>query len=264
MDALLHFDGISHVIESDLILRPADNVPKEEHDLYEQWKFDNKSMTHLLIGFISTDLVKQFEQLTTTKDIYDCVTEKYDQTSKSHLVEAFSTYVNYKMPEGTSIRDHNDQMSVKYSNLVALRKELDQDFQVMYLLMSFPSLWENVPQTLILQKGVTLSEIEANLIAEGQRQATRSVTLVNYALIARTRKNDGALTVNMKNKKKFKGNQTHKGPKNGVCFNCEELGHFSSRCKKRKGESSGQGKETKEHNRLENPQVRARGGHFPL
>lgn len=108
MDALLHSDGISHVIESDLILKPANNGPKEERDLYEQWKFDNKSTTHLLIVFISTDLVKQFEQLTTAKEIYDCVTEKYDQTSKSHLVEAFSAYVNYKMPEGTSIRDHND------------------------------------------------------------------------------------------------------------------------------------------------------------
>lgn len=63
---------------------------------------------------------------------------------------------------------------------------------------------------------------------------------------------------------KFKGNQKRKWPNNGVCFNYEELGHFSSRCNKRKGESSGQGKGTKEHNRLENPRVRGRGGRFPL
>ena len=51
----------------------------------------------------------------------------------------------------------------------------------------------------------------------------------------------------MKNKRKFKGNKKRKGPKNGICFNCGKPGHFSSQCRKKKGESSQQGKLTKEH-----------------
>lgn len=173
--------------------------------------------------------------------------DKYDETSKSHLMEAFSAYVNYKMPEGSFIRDHIDQMAVRYSNLTALGKEMDEDFQIMYLLMSLPPSWENVPQTLSLQKGVTLNEVEARLLAEVQRQAARGITPTNSSMIAKTKNNNGALTVNIKNKRKFKGNKKRKGPKNGVCFKCRKPGHFSSQCGKKKGESSQQGKVTKEH-----------------
>ena len=56
-----------------------------------------------------------------------------------------------------------------------------------------------------LQKGVTLSEAKAKLLAEGQRQAARGVTLTNSIMIAKTK--NGALSANMKNKRKFKGNK---------------------------------------------------------
>lgn len=63
---------------------------------------------HLLLGFISNDLVKQFEQLGSSKEIYDQIITKYDASTLSHLMEAFSNYVTYKMPEGTSVNDHID------------------------------------------------------------------------------------------------------------------------------------------------------------
>lgn len=144
MNALLHFDGLTYVIESNPISKPTDDAPKEDHDVYEQWVFDNKLARHLLVGFISSDLVRQFEHFNTTKEIYDYAMDKYNETSKSHLMEAFSAYVNSKMPEGSSIRDHIDQMAVRYSNLAALGKEMNEDFQIMYLLMSLPPSWENL------------------------------------------------------------------------------------------------------------------------
>lgn len=36
--------------------------------------------------------------------------EKYHQTTKSHFMEAFGAYVNYKMPERTFIKDHINEM----------------------------------------------------------------------------------------------------------------------------------------------------------
>ena len=66
-------------------------------------------------------------------------------------------------------------------------------------------------------------------------------------MIAKTKNNNGVLTVSMKNKRKFKSNQNKKGPKNGVYFNCRKPRHFSSQCRKKMGASSQQGKVTKEH-----------------
>ena len=35
MDVLLHFDGLTYVIEFDPISKSATDAPKEDHDLYE-------------------------------------------------------------------------------------------------------------------------------------------------------------------------------------------------------------------------------------
>ena len=124
---------------------------------------------------------------------------------------------------------------------------MDGDFQVKYLLMSLPPSWENLSQTLSHQKRVTLSEVEARLLAKGQRLAAHGVTPTNFVIIVKTKNNNGALTISIKNKRKFKSNKKRKGPKNGVCFNCRKPGHFSSQCRKKRGESSQQGKVTKEN-----------------
>ena len=119
-------------------------------------------------------------------------------------------------------------MAIRYSNPAAQGNEMEEDFQIMYLLMSLPPLQENFSEILSLQKGITLREVEAGLLAKGQRQAARDITLTNSVMIAKTKNNNGTLTVNMKNKRKFKGNKKWKGPKNDACFNCGKPGHFSS------------------------------------
>ena len=78
--------------------------------------------------------------------------DKCDEISKSHLMEAFSVYVNHKMPDRSFMRDHIDKMAIRYSNFTALEKEMDTDFQFMYLLISLPPSWDNVSRTLSLQK----------------------------------------------------------------------------------------------------------------
>ena len=115
---------------------------------------------------------------------------------------------------------------------------MDEKFQIMYLLMCLSPSWENVSQTLRPQKGVTLSKVEAKLLAEGRTQAARSVTPMNSIVIDKTKNKNGALTILVKNKRKFKGNKKRKEPKNGVWFNCEKPENFSSQCRKKMGESS--------------------------
>lgn len=53
-------------------------------------------------------------------------------------MEAFGTYVNYKILKGTSVRDNIDKMVVRHNNLATLVKEMDKDFQIVYLLLSLP------------------------------------------------------------------------------------------------------------------------------
>ena len=61
MDALLHFEGLSYVIKEKTLEKPADDASKEEKDLYVTWEYENESARHLLLRFISNDMVKQFE-----------------------------------------------------------------------------------------------------------------------------------------------------------------------------------------------------------
>lgn len=87
----------------------------------------NKLARHLLLGFMADNLVKQFNHLENVKHIYDQVIRKYDLSPTSHLAEAFSANINYKMLERTFIRKHIDQMTVKVRNLAALARDIDQD-----------------------------------------------------------------------------------------------------------------------------------------
>ena len=45
---------------------------------------------HLLVEL----MIKQFEHFDTVKETYDYAMDKYDETFKSHFMEAFSAYVN--------------------------------------------------------------------------------------------------------------------------------------------------------------------------
>ena len=50
---------------------------------------------------------------------------KYIASTVSHLIEVCSNYVTLKMPEGTSINDHIDQMNIRLRNLIALIRDMD-------------------------------------------------------------------------------------------------------------------------------------------
>lgn len=117
MDALLHFVGLSYVIRGNPPEKHDDDASKDDKEAYTAWEYYNKLARHLLIGFISNDMVKQFEQLTSAKEIYDQVIEKCDASTM--FMEAFRNYLNNKMPKGTSINDHIDQMNIRLRNVIA-------------------------------------------------------------------------------------------------------------------------------------------------
>lgn len=63
----MHFEGWSNVFEFDPLVKPTYESSAKEIDQYHQWEYDNKSVRHLLRGFISIDFVNQFELITTAK-----------------------------------------------------------------------------------------------------------------------------------------------------------------------------------------------------
>ena len=58
MDHLLDFEDLSYVIKKKTPYKPTDDASKEEKDLYVTREYDNESARHLLLGFISNDLVR--------------------------------------------------------------------------------------------------------------------------------------------------------------------------------------------------------------
>lgn len=83
-----------------------------------------------------------------------------------HLMEAPNNYVDYKMTEGTSIKDHIHQMNRRSRNLIALGGDIDKEFQRLYMLQSLPLSWDDVCQTLSLWKMLTIEEIVVEFIVE--------------------------------------------------------------------------------------------------
>lgn len=130
-------------------------------------------------------------------------------------------------------------MNIRLRNLIALGRDMDQELQRLYLLQSLPPSWENVSQTLSLQKTLTTKDIEAEFIVEGQRQAARGV--VPIALLAQTNFASGSMATMGKRKRKGKGKAKVQQKKKGRCFICGKPGHFCADCldknKNKKGEN---------------------------
>lgn len=51
MDALLHFDDLTYVRESEVPKKPVEDASVTVGEAYEQQEYDDKSATHLLIDF---------------------------------------------------------------------------------------------------------------------------------------------------------------------------------------------------------------------
>lgn len=119
MYSLLHFDKMSYVIKTNVHENPLlilflmiGIIMSSGCTLYS-----NKSVRHQLIKFIFDEVVKQFDHLLKSKQIYNQVVQKYNQSTKSHLMEAFQAYVRHKMLEEASVRDHVVQLSTRVRNL---------------------------------------------------------------------------------------------------------------------------------------------------
>ena len=96
MNASLHFEGLFYIVINKASEKHTTNALDDEKGACTNWECDNESVRHLLIGFISNDLVKQSKHLTSVNDIHDQVIEKYNASTMSNLIKALNNMLTMK------------------------------------------------------------------------------------------------------------------------------------------------------------------------
>ena len=211
---------------------PANNAPRAERDAYSKHLNDFVDVTCLMLTTMNSELQKQFEEM----KAFDMMVHLKGMFQEKARQERFTTTKALnacKMTPGTSVSAHVLKMNGLIDQLnkigAPISHELATDLILGSLLESYDQFVMNYNmhhmEKSIAELHGMLKNVETNI------QKTNPVLMVH--------KGEG-----MKRKGKGKGNKAKKGkgqskpkakkpkpPKEGVCFFCNEQGHFKRNCK---------------------------------
>ena len=211
---------------------PTNNAPRAERDAYNNHLNDSVDVTCLMLTTMNSELQKQFEEMET----FDMMVHLKGMIQEQARQEMFTTTKALnacKMTLGTSLSAHVLKMKGLINQLDKLGAPISHELAAGLILGSLPESYDqfvmnynmhHMEKSIVELHGM-LKNVETNI------QKTNPVLMVQ--------KREG-----MKRNGKGKGNKAKKGkgqskpkakkpklPKEGVCFFCNEQGHWKRSCK---------------------------------
>ncbi|XP_038885844.1 uncharacterized protein LOC120076142 [Benincasa hispida] len=101
---------------------PSSSVNRNVRDAYGRWvRVNEKAGTYILIS-ISDILTKKHERMVTAKGIMDSLHAVFGQPSSSVRHDTLKEVYNYRIKEGTFVREHVMDMGVEVNSAVRDKK----------------------------------------------------------------------------------------------------------------------------------------------
>ena len=210
---------------------PTNNAPRAERDAYSKHLNDSVDVTCLMLTTMNSELQKQFEEM----EAFDMMVHLKGMFQEKARQERFTTTKALnacKMTSGTSVSSHVLKMKGLIDQLDKLGAPISHDLAIDMIL---GSLLESYDQFIMnynmhhMEKSI--AELHGML-----RNVKMNIQKANPVLMVQKGEE-------MKRKGKGKRNKAKKGkgqskpkakkpkpPKEGVCFFCNEQGHWKRNC----------------------------------
>ena len=211
---------------------PANNAPRAERDAYSKHFNDSVDVICLMLTIMNSELQKQFEEI----EAFDMMVHLKGMFQEQARQERFTTTKALnacKMAPGTSVSAHVLKMKGLIDQLDKLGAPISHELATDMILGSLPESYDQLVMNYNMhhmEKSIAelhgmLKNVETNI------QKTNPVLMVQKGK-GMKRKGKGKVNKAKKGKGRSKPKaKKPKPPKEGVCFFCNEQGHWKRNCK---------------------------------
>jgi len=117
---------------------PSEDSPLAMTREYQKWAKKDRSASHILLGSMRNDLIKQFEVHSTAKALWESVKEAFEKVDVARHRAMTMTFDTFKMASGASIHDHLRKMTEMINDLLEACSALTDEQKISSVLSSLP------------------------------------------------------------------------------------------------------------------------------
>ena len=160
---------------------------------YEDWAKKDRRACFTMLCCMHDDLIGEFEDYPTAKDMWDQLKVRFGQTSETRLRTLQLKWMNYKMDSSRTVVEHLRIMSGIVRDLKAAGKDISEGEQVLNVIRALPDApphWEQVKTVLTHSDHLkTFGQIQSHLEMEEER--LKMFGTPNVALVAKVNRPQG-------------------------------------------------------------------------
>ena len=238
-----------YVLDEPLPKEPADNAPRAEKNAYEKHHNDSIDVACLILATMNSELQKDLENMEAYDMIFN-LKEMFQQQARQERYETTKALHSCKMAEGTSVSTHVLKMKGYIEHLDRLGFPLSQELATDLILNSLhDSYGQFVMNYNMNEMDKSISELHTMLktVEQNIKSKPGHVLMVQNG---KGFKGKGKGKGKSNSQPKPKPEPKAKALKEGVCFFCNEPGHWKRnyklyledlKKKKKTGETSSSG-----------------------
>ena len=200
----------------------------------EEWRILDRKTVGYIPQWICDNVFHNVAQEKTAHSLWKRLEKLYETKNAKNKAFLMKRLVNLKYVDGNLVADHLNDFQNIFNQLASMNINLEDELQALFLLSSFPEIWETLVVSLsnyVPNGVVSIEQVSASILNEELRRRNAGTSSgESHALVSENRGRGKSRDKGHADK----GRSKSRSRKDIVCYNCGEKGHFKSQYKQSK------------------------------